>query len=164
MSRNQSKELIRSDPNNGPANLGLAQIAAQQGNVKNAVENYHKAIYGSWVENAQDNRMQARMNSWRLWASSAKTQAQAELLLLLDEMPEHAALQKQIGRLLLDYELVKESADVFRGDHSENAPGWRWLCRPGPGGIYFGRFPFGAAGVQKCLAQKSRRCCIEETA
>ena len=107
--------MIRSDPNNGPANLGLAQIAAQQGNVKNAVDMYHKAIYGSWVENAQDNRMQARMELVAaLGKFGRKTQAQAELLLLLDEMPEHAALQKQIGRLLLDYE-SRRNADVFRG-------------------------------------------------
>ena len=47
------KELIRSDPNSGPANLGLAKIAAQQGKVQEAVDLYHKAIYGSWTENPQ---------------------------------------------------------------------------------------------------------------
>jgi tetratricopeptide (TPR) repeat protein len=44
-----------------------------------------------------------------------KTQAQAELLSLLAEIPENVVFQKQIGRLLLDYGLVKESAEVFRG-------------------------------------------------
>ena len=110
------KELIRSDPNNGPANLGLAQIAAQQGNVQDAVDMYHKAIYGSWTENPRDNRIQARMELVAtLGKFGRKTQAQAELLLLLAEMPEDVAFQKQIGRLLLDYGLVKESAEVFRG-------------------------------------------------
>jgi chloride channel protein, CIC family len=110
------KELMRSDPNNGPANLGLAQIASQQGNVRDAVDRYNKAIYGSWVENARDNRIQARMELVGVLDKfGRKTQAQAELLLLLDDLPEDVALQKQIGRLLLDYGLAKESADVFRG-------------------------------------------------
>ena len=83
------KELIRSDLNNGPANLGLAQIAARQGNVQDAVDMYHKAIYGSWAENARDNRIQARMELVAaLGKFGRKTQAQAELLLLLAEMPE----------------------------------------------------------------------------
>jgi chloride channel protein, CIC family len=110
------KELIRSDPNNGPANLGLAQIAAQQGNVQHAVDIYHKAIYGSWVENVRDNRIQARMELVAVLGKfGRKTQAQAELLLLLSEMPDDMVFQKQVGRLLLDYGLVKESAEVFQG-------------------------------------------------
>jgi chloride channel protein, CIC family len=110
------KELIRSDPNNGPANLGLAQIAEQQGNVQDAVDMYHKAIHGFWAENARNNRIQARMELVAaLGKFGRKTQAQAELLLLVAEMPKDVSLQKQIGRLLLDYGLVKESADVFQG-------------------------------------------------
>jgi chloride channel protein, CIC family len=110
------KELIRSDPNSGPANLGLAQIAAQQGNVQEAVDIYHKAIYGSWTENSRENRAQARMELVAtLGKFDRKTQAQAELLLLRAEMREDVAFQKQIGRLLLEYGLVKESAEVFRG-------------------------------------------------
>ena len=110
------KELIRLDPNYGPANLGLAQIAAQEGNVQDAVNLYHKAIDGSWAENARDNRIQARMElAATLGKFGRKTQAQAELLLLLAEMPEDEGIQKQIGRLLLDNGLVKESAEVFRG-------------------------------------------------
>jgi chloride channel protein, CIC family len=109
------KELLRSDPNSGPANLGLAQIVAQQGNVQEAVEIYHKAIYGSWIENPRNRRIQARMELIAtLGKFGRKTQAQAELLLLLAEMPEGIVVQKQIGRLLLDYGLVKESAEVFR--------------------------------------------------
>jgi chloride channel protein, CIC family len=110
------KELIHSDPNSGPANLGLAQIAAQQGNVQEAVDIYHKAIYGSWTENPRENRAQARMELVAtLGKFGRKTQAQAELLLLLAEMPEDVSFQKQLGRLLLDYGLVKESAELFRG-------------------------------------------------
>jgi len=109
------RELIRSDPNSGPANLGLGQIAARQGDMQEAVDFYHKAIYGSWTENARQNRIQARMELVALLGKfGQKTQAQAELLSFLAEMPEDVVIQKQIGRLLLDYGLVKESAEVFR--------------------------------------------------
>jgi CIC family chloride channel protein len=116
------KEITRTDPNNGPANLGLARIAVQRGNVQDAVGMYHKAIYGSWAENPQGNRIQARLELVAtLGKFGRKTQAQAELLLLLAEMPEDVAFQKHIGRLLLDYGLVKESAEVFR-EITQKAP------------------------------------------
>jgi chloride channel protein, CIC family len=109
------KELIRSDPNNGPANLGLGQIAAQHGNIREAVDLYHRAMYGSWTENPRENRIQARMELVAtLGKFGRKMQAQAELMLLLAEMPEDVVVQKQIGRLLLEYGLVRESAEVFR--------------------------------------------------
>ena len=77
---------------------------------------YHKAIYGSWAEHARDNRIQVRIELVAtLGKFGRKTQAEAELLLLLAEMPEDVVFQKQIGQLLLDYGLVKESAEVFRG-------------------------------------------------
>ena len=110
------KELIRSDPNSGPANLGLAQIASHRSNIQAAVDLYHKAIYGSWMENPQNNRVQVRMELVAtLGKFGRKTQVQAELLLLLAEMPEDVTFRKQIGQLLLDYGLAKESAEVFLG-------------------------------------------------
>jgi tetratricopeptide (TPR) repeat protein len=115
------------------ANLGLAQIAAQLGNVQDAVDMYDKAINGSWAENARNNRIQARMELVAaLGKFGRKTQAKAELLLLLAEMPEDVSLQKQIGRLLLDYGLVKESSEVFRGiiqRTPEDEDGYAGLCR-----------------------------------
>ena len=39
-----------SDPDNGSANLGSgAESRSQQGNVQNAVNFFHRAIYGSWA-------------------------------------------------------------------------------------------------------------------
>ncbi len=109
-------ELIRSDPGSGPANLGLARIAVQEGNVQDAVDNYHRAVYGSWPENPRANRIQTRIELVEtLGKLGHKTQAQAELLSLTAEMPEDIAVRKQVGRMLLDYGLPSESAGTFRG-------------------------------------------------
>jgi tetratricopeptide (TPR) repeat protein len=108
--------LIRSDPSSGPANLGLARIAARQGNAQEAVDYYHRAIYGTWPDNPQANRIRTRIELVEtLGKLGRKTQAQAELLLLTAEMPEDIAVRKQVGRLLLDCGLPSESAEVFRG-------------------------------------------------
>ena len=47
--------------------------------------------------------------------TGSKTQATAELLAILDRVPNDTAARKRVGRLLLDYGSPAQSADVFRG-------------------------------------------------
>jgi len=109
------RELVRENPNSSPANLGLARVAVQQGELQDAVNHYHRAIYGSWPEKSQANRIQTRIELVEtLGKAGQETQTQAELLSLVAEMPDDVALRKQVGRLLLDYGLPKEAAQVFR--------------------------------------------------
>ena len=49
-----------------------------------------------------------------------RTQATAELLAILNHVPNDTAARKRIGRLLLDYGSPQQSADVFRSLVSEN--------------------------------------------
>jgi CIC family chloride channel protein len=109
------RELVRSQPNSGPANLGLAEIAVHQGDLQQAVSYYHQAIYGSWPAKARENRFQARVDLVKALGSFAqKKQARAELLSILTEMPDDNTERKQVARLLLDFGLPKESTEVFR--------------------------------------------------
>ena len=41
-------EILRERPNNGPAERGLAEVLAAQGNVDQATVHYRRAIVGSW--------------------------------------------------------------------------------------------------------------------
>ncbi|MBZ5498688.1 MAG: chloride channel protein [Acidobacteriia bacterium] len=110
------RELIRIEPSSSPANLGLARIAVQEGNAQEAVEYYHRAIYGSWPEQTSTNKVQTRIELIEtLGKLGRRTQAQAELLSLMAEMPEDITIRKQVGGLLLDYGLAKESTQVFQG-------------------------------------------------
>lgn len=53
--------LAESEPGNGVINLQLARLAARQGNVTQAVEYYHRAIYGDWAGNGYVRRREVRM-------------------------------------------------------------------------------------------------------
>jgi len=109
------KELVRTDPDNGSANLGLARIAVEQGDVQNAVNFFHRAIDGSWTQNAGANRMQARFEFVEaLGKLGRRTQAQAELLSLVAETPEAVPVRLQAGALLCRYGLPKQAAELYQ--------------------------------------------------
>jgi hypothetical protein len=114
-------EVVREQPTSGPAHLGLARIAAHEGQIDQAVSQYRLAIDGSWPEKARENRLSARMElAEMLNRAGRKPQAQAELLALAAEMPRQPADQKRVAKMLLEYGLANEAAamyqDVLRGN------------------------------------------------
>ncbi len=109
------RELVRENPNSGSSNLGLARIAVQQGRQQEAIDYYHRAIFGSWPEKASERKLYTQIElAETLHRFHKRTQAQAELLSLTAVMPEDNSIRSKIGRLLLDYGLPKESARVFQ--------------------------------------------------
>jgi tetratricopeptide (TPR) repeat protein/CBS domain-containing protein len=115
------EEVLRRDPTNGRANLGLARIAARQERTADAVTCYHRAIYGSWPADQVANQVQVRFElAAFLEKAGSRTQATAELLAIIGYVPHDTAAQKRVGRLLLDYGSPGQSADVFRGLLREN--------------------------------------------
>jgi thioredoxin-like negative regulator of GroEL len=69
-----------------------------------AVTCYHRAIYGSWSANQAANQVQARFELAAFLAKAGmRTQATAELLAIIDRVPNDTAARKRAGRLLLDY-------------------------------------------------------------
>ncbi len=110
------REVLRDSPNSGPANLGLAREATDRNNVQEAVNYYHRAIYGSWPEQNEVHRIQTRIELIGVLGKSGKRrEAQASVLALESEIPNNdVALRKQLGQLLLDYGLPEESAGVYR--------------------------------------------------
>jgi CIC family chloride channel protein len=108
-------EVLKRDPDNGAANLGLARIAASGGKKSDAVMYYHRAIDGTWPKDQEQNRLEARFELAEYLAKAVdKTQAIAELLAALGQ-EQDASTKKRIGRLLLEYGSPRQSADVFRG-------------------------------------------------
>ena len=115
------EEVLRRDPTSGRANLGLARIAARQRRTADAVTCYHRAIYGAWPSNQLANQVQVRFElAAFLEQADSKTQATAELLAILDRVPNDAAARKRVGRLLLEYGSPRQSADLFRSLVREN--------------------------------------------
>jgi CIC family chloride channel protein len=109
------KDLLRNDPTNGEANLGMARVAKQAGGIDEAVGYYRHAIYGAWPANAAGRRIQARLELIRtLGKAGRRQQAQAELLSMLTVMPADFAVKRQAALLAVEYALPKEAASLFR--------------------------------------------------
>ena len=123
--------LVRRDPDNGPANLGIARIRAAEHNISDAVTYYHKAIYGSWPAGADQNRMQARLELANfLLKNGQSTEAVAELLAALGPASQSPGQKRNIAQLLLDYGSPGQAARVFRELlrlNSRDAQAWAGL-------------------------------------
>ena len=108
------REALRSLPNSGPANRGLAEVAAGQGRIDDAVASFHRAIYGSWTGDAAIERARTRIElAETLGKAGRAKQAQVDLLPLASELPRDPEIAKRTARLLLTFGSAQESADVF---------------------------------------------------
>jgi len=111
------REVLGEQPSSGPANLGLAEIESQEGNIDQAVLYYHRAIYGNWPQpTAVVSRFQARIELVNALAKAGRTrQARAELLstATAGAFPGPEA-EAQVGRMLIEFGLPRDALAVFR--------------------------------------------------
>ncbi len=108
------QQLLRTDPANGIANLMLARIYAGRGDMELAVQYYQRAIYGLWPENPLQRRIETRFELIGLLEKNGELRAmEAELLRLLEEIPEDPEIKKRVGRLFLAAESYANAAKVF---------------------------------------------------
>ncbi|HKV28777.1 MAG TPA: tetratricopeptide repeat protein [Candidatus Acidoferrales bacterium] len=110
-------ELQAHAPSDAPINLALARISAGAGSVANALRYYHGAIYGVWPQEAEANRLSARLELSRFLISRGNTSiANAELIALASEIPEHngASLHTQTGELFLRAGNASRALSEFR--------------------------------------------------
>lgn len=114
-------ELQESDPTSGIVNLKLAQLAARRGDFQQAVTYYHRAIYGQWTSQPEQNRIQARFDLIAfLVGRKAKKEAIGELLQMAGEVPDDPPLKDRIGNMLLEYGAPANAADIFQDVLSEH--------------------------------------------
>jgi len=115
------REVLRNDPTNPEANLGLARIAAAENHTPNAITYYHRAIDATWPAGQEQERTQARFElAGYLAKQGMKTQAIAELLSTLEQTHDNTT-KKRIARLLLQYGALRQAADLFREIAQSNA-------------------------------------------
>src|SRR5580704_14196289 len=109
------KTLLEADPNNGPANLSSARLKVLQGDIKDAESFYHRAIYGSWTENAPAHRVAARLELANLLASRGEQEGLlAELVALEAEPQSNTAILKQVAHLYRVAGSPAREANVYR--------------------------------------------------
>jgi tetratricopeptide (TPR) repeat protein len=108
-------ELREADPASGVVNLMLARIDAQQDRREAAEAAYHRAIYGFWPEDPQENRLKARFELIALYDRYGdRKKLLGELLEVAAEAPPEPELRNHIGHLLVRYGAPQEAAEVFR--------------------------------------------------
>ncbi len=92
--------LLESQQGSGLINLQLARLAARQGNVSQAIEDYQKAIYGNWEGDGYVRRRDVRFElSDYLIAHHLLDQARNELLVATGNAPEDdISVQLEIAR------------------------------------------------------------------
>jgi tetratricopeptide (TPR) repeat protein len=94
--------LWSKDPADGPLNLDLARLNAQQNKPDVAVRYYRSAIDGVWSSEPLQHRLDARFELVHyLMQRGDKTRATAELIAMQAESPEDASINLSIGGLLL---------------------------------------------------------------
>ena len=113
--RNHLMELRPDDPTSGIVNKLLGRLAAAEGRVDEAVTYYRTAVYGRWTEDADRERLQSRLELVDLLDRNERMrQLTAELLDLLDVMPDDKAVRRRLAVLLLKAQIADRASALFR--------------------------------------------------
>ena len=103
------------EPENGQVNLELARIAAQKGQTTDAVRYFNNAVYAAWPPDQETQRREARLELiGLLLRTNAKTQAQAELIALAENVGDDPAEQARIGDLFMRAGDYQNALDAYR--------------------------------------------------
>ncbi len=94
--------LLETQQGSGLINLQLARLSARQGDVSQAIEDYHKAIYGNWEGDGYVRRREVRFELINYLISQQRPdQARSELLVAAGNAPQDdISVQLEIARTM----------------------------------------------------------------
>jgi tetratricopeptide (TPR) repeat protein len=123
-------DVLRADPNNGAANLGMARVYARQGRVDESAVYYRRAANGSWPRDAAEHRLESRLELVDVLSKAGKnSNAQAELLSVVADAPKDLKVRRQLANQLVSLGLQRESVVLFREIVQRNpADGEAWAA------------------------------------
>jgi tetratricopeptide (TPR) repeat protein len=108
-------ERLQHDPTDAEASLLMARTLAREGETRQAIAFYHRAIFGEWGEPQRPHRVEARFELVELLAAEhARQELLAELLPLESEAPRDPATRKRIARLFLVAGSPSQAIAIFR--------------------------------------------------
>lgn len=123
--------LLTADSTNGPANLNMARVLVKQGKTSQAISYYHRAVYGSWPDDATGSRLNTRFELIDLLAQqNSKEELLGELLAVEDQFPHDLPTRLRMGQLFLQAGSASRAAVVFQQilkEHPENAAAYSGL-------------------------------------
>jgi len=108
-------ERLQHDPNDAESSLVMARTLAQQGETRQAIAFYHRAIFGDWPAPERARRVEARFELVNVLAAGhARQELLAELLPLETEASADPATRKRIARLFLAAGSPSRASAIFR--------------------------------------------------
>jgi tetratricopeptide (TPR) repeat protein len=141
--------ILKSDPDNGPANLEMARVTAKEGTLAQTSANYHKAIFGVWPKGREQDRQEAELElADYLFAHGAQAEAALELVGLARQSQTSLAMKERAGRKLLSFHEPGQALAVFQeivatNPHDGNA--WAGL---GEAQFDLGNYPSAEVSLQ----------------
>src|SRR6202453_1459148 len=108
--------LLESQQGSGLINLQLAQLAARQGNVNQAIEDYQKAIYGNWEGDGYVRRRDVRFELINfLIDHQLLDRARSELLVASGNAPQDdISVQLDIARMMERAQAPNEALHLYK--------------------------------------------------
>jgi tetratricopeptide (TPR) repeat protein len=107
--------ILKSDPENGPANLEMARVMAKQGTLAQTSAAYHKAIFGVWPKGREQERQEAVLElADYLFAHGAQAEAALELVGLARQNQTTLAMKERAAEKLLSFHEPGQALAVFR--------------------------------------------------
>lgn len=125
------QELLNQNPNDGRANLLMARAMVREEQATEAASYYHRAIYGTWDEDAAAKAVQARLEFTDWLAKSQSTDALlAELLPLEASAGNDVKIQARVAKLFLEGGAPERAAAEYKkiiAAHPEEASAFAGL-------------------------------------
>lgn len=108
--------LAESEPGDGMIQLQLARLAARQGNTDQALEDYHRAIYGNWEGDGSVRRREVRLEMVGFLISHGlSNEARNELLVAAGNAPEgDSGLFLNIAQLMEKAQAPADALNVYK--------------------------------------------------
>jgi tetratricopeptide (TPR) repeat protein len=142
------------EPENGQVNLELARIAAGKGQTTDAVRYFNNAVYAAWPADAETQRREARLELIELLLrTNAKTQAQAELIALAENVGDDPAQQARIGDLFARAQDYQHALEAYRLSLKYDQHNSAALTGAGYAAFELGQYPVAESYLRMALTE-----------
>jgi len=151
------------EPENGQVNLELARIAAQKGQTTDAVRYFNDAVYAAWPRDQEAQRRQARVELiGLLLRTNAKTQAQAELIALSENVGDDPAEQARIGDLFMRAGDYPNALEAYRLSLKYDRHDAATLKGAGDAAFELGQYPAAEHYLEMALSENPNDAQVAE--